>query len=100
MRFVSLEERNFIQLSLPDLFKNEDHQAPNEMLTNMMGYLITRIKIQCNGKSYNMMKKILKSGELNTSNNMVKHLVNKMGGEICILNNSGHGFDVYFSVQT
>ena len=45
LRFVSLEEKNFIQLSLPDLFKNEDHQAPNENFTNVTGYLITRIKI-------------------------------------------------------
>ena len=89
MRFVSLEERNFTQLSLPELFKNEDHQAPNENLTNMMGYLITRIKIQGNGKTTNMMKNILRSDDLNTSHTMVKHLVNKMGGEIFILNNSG-----------
>jgi hypothetical protein len=31
---------------------------------------------------------------------MVKHLINKMGGEMCILTQQGQGIDVYFGLQT
>jgi len=56
MRYVSLEERNFTQLRLPDLFKTDEHQAPNENLTNMMGYLLTRIKVKATDQPSNLMK--------------------------------------------
>ena len=38
--------------------------------------------------------------ELNNDHTMIKHLINKMGGEMCILNQLGEELDVYFGVQT
>jgi len=101
MRYVSLEERNFTQLRLPDLFKNDDYAAPNVNFTNVMGYLLTRVKVKARSESTNVMKKLLNQEDyLNINHSMIKHLINKMGGEMCILTIQGHGIDVYFGVKT